>query len=274
MKRALIGVCNNVTRNMPKIKVWADSFKAVCLNDDVLLLTVDATEAEVDKLINELDISVFNFQYGGPLSINDIRLKIMEMCLAGLDYDFLIATDVFDVIFQANPFTKLEMNKYDIFVSGEGIYVREEPWNADVIGKCFPDKLAKCLDKEVICSGVIAGNRKALCDLYKMMYETTIGSLPNHEIRDQAALIVLIADEKIPNLKVLNLNDTWAVHCAVAGPTNFFIDWGFREMLKKNNYSAPYLLGDTILINNTKVDIVHQFNRIQQWYDTLTKKYE
>lgn len=274
MKKALIGVCNNVTCNLPKIKVWANSFKAVCPTDDVLLLTVSATEAEISKLKNELGISVFDFQYDGPLSINDVRLKIMEMCLDNIDYDFLIATDVFDVIFQANPFTKLEVDKYDIFVSGEGIYVREEPWNADVISKCFPDKLAKCLDKEVICSGVIAGNRKALCDLYKMMYETTINSLPNHEIRDQAALIVLIAEEKIPNIKILNLNDTWAVHCAVAGPTNFFIDWGFREMLKKNNYSAPYLFGDTARINNVKVDIVHQFNRIQQWYETLTKKYE
>ena len=37
MKRALLGVANNLKNNIQKVTLWSKSFKEVCPNDEVIL---------------------------------------------------------------------------------------------------------------------------------------------------------------------------------------------------------------------------------------------
>jgi hypothetical protein len=150
-----------------------------------------------------------------------------------------------------------------VFVSGEGVNVFQEPWNFDVIKKILPEYLNIASNSEVINSGVIGGKRKSLITLYEKMYDLCENSLNDHNIKDQAALIVLLSKEEIENVKVFNLDEGWAVHCAVAGPTQFFEIWGFKQNLK---YGIPKMINGFVCTSNgLKYDIVHQFNRIPEW---------
>ena len=117
------------------------------------------------------------------------------------DIELFLITDVFDVVFQSDPFIKMDLN-YDIFVGSEGLKLIQEPWNADVINKVFPEYFGKCLNQDIICSGVIGGKREPLIDLYDEMFTMCENSLNGHNIKDQAALIIMIYNNQINNLKI------------------------------------------------------------------------
>jgi hypothetical protein len=206
--------------------------------------------------------------------INNTRLKHTAEYLENSTIDVFMVTDVFDVIFQADPFVKMDFDNYDIFVSGEGVLVSEEPWNSDVLNKCYPEEMEKCRPFEVVCSGVIAGKRGPLISMLQQMHELCETGINNHNIRDQAALIVLLVNNKIPNVKIFNLSDGWAMHCAVAGPTNFFEAWGFKGTIDAR-YGIPQLIDNIICTRDGNVyDIVHQFNRIPEWHEIVVAAYE
>jgi hypothetical protein len=269
MKKALIGLSNNILTNINKIKVWSKSFKQYS-DGDIILLCANTNKLEMD-LCKSLGIITV------PVLVNDInyinhkRLLITKEVLETYKYDVCIITDVFDVVFQSDPFKKLDFENFDIFVSGEGVNVNQEPWNSDNINKLFPQHFNACVNTEIINSGVIAGKRLSLIKLLDMMYNLCQESNNNHNIKDQAALIVLVSLNLIPNLKIFNLDDGWAMHCAVAGPTQFFDAWGFRNNLK---YGIPQLINKTICTKTGDVfDIVHQFNRIDKWNEILTNEY-
>ena len=48
MKKALLGVSNNINEHISKIKVWSDSFKKF-VDGDVILLCTNSTEDELKK---------------------------------------------------------------------------------------------------------------------------------------------------------------------------------------------------------------------------------
>ena len=50
MKKALAGVSNNVTKNIDKIKVWANSFKKHVKDGKVVLIAADMTDEDRNVL--------------------------------------------------------------------------------------------------------------------------------------------------------------------------------------------------------------------------------
>jgi hypothetical protein len=269
MKKALLGLANNISSNIEKIKLWSQSFKKYCDHDVVLLLAnADNHEIELCRNIGIVPVCVSVPDVG---HINHKRLEHTANFLQNSDIDLCIITDVFDVAFQGDPFSKLDINNYDIFVSGEGVNVNNEPWNFHNIKDLFPNELSNCLNKEVICSGIIAGKKDALVELYNKMFNLCENSTNKHNIQDQAALMVLIYKNDVSRLKVFNLDDGWAMHCAVAGPTQFFDSWGFRNNLK---YTIPQLNNNKVYTGKGLIfDMVHQFNRIPEWHNIIKNEY-
>ena len=269
MKTALMGLSNNVADNIIKIKTWATSFKHVS-EGDVILLCDNSTPEDL-KLCVDLGIIPVQVTINDLLYINHERLKHTYEYLKTSDIDLFIITDVFDVVFQGNPFEKLDTANYDVFVSGEGVTVDEEPWNSDNINKIFPQHHLICKSTEVINSGIIAGKRTALVKLIQEMYQLCETGSNAHNIKDQAALIVMVSKNEIEHLKIFNLDDGWAMHCAVAGPTRFFQEWGFHEKIK---YGIPKMVNN-IVVNkyDIRYDMVHQFNRVPEWHKIIKEKY-
>ena len=135
----------------------------------------------------------------------------------------------------------------------------------DVLVKSFPEDVSFLQDKEIICSGVIAGKPLYVANLLGLMWMKCVLS-EGHDIRDQAALNILHYEKENPcfpreRTKLYSINDNWCLHCAVGGPTQFFDIWGFKNILIKR-YKVP---------EYKDYAIVHQFNRISTWEKQLQK---
>lgn len=269
MKKTLIGLCNNVCNNKEKIKLWSKSFKKFSDGDVVLL---GANMSDKDKVAcEELKIYYQPVEIGRERQINHKRLEHIKNWIEKSNADLILSTDVFDVVFQGDPFKKLDTENFDFFTGGEGVDVNQEPWNWENITTLFSDEVSKCIGKEIICSGVMAGKRDAMISVYDRMFELCEKSPDNHDIKDQAALIVMIVNNEIPNLKIFNLDDGWVVHCGVAGPTQFFKKWGFKNNLK---YGIPKMEnGNVCTSEGSPFDMVHQFNRVLEWDKIIKQNY-
>lgn len=268
MKKALLGLANNIEKNKEKINLWSKSFRKVS-NADIVLIAANTTDEDIE-VCEELNIKYESVIIEDTEYINHKRLEHTKNYLQKKEHGLYIVTDVFDVIFQSDPFSRLDVETYDIFVSGEGVNVNQEPWNYDNIKKIFPQEIEKCSDKEVICSGIIAGKVDSLIQLYEKMYYLCEIGTNDHNIKDQAALNVIIANNFIDKIKIFNLDDAWAMHCAVSGPTDFFISWGFKNSIK---YGIPKMIDGIVFTGDDKpYDMVHQYNRVPDWEEAIKNK--
>jgi hypothetical protein len=269
MKKILVGLSNNIASNKDKVRLWSESFKRHS-DGDVVLIAANMND-EDKYACDELGVDFKSVEISDTFYINHKRIECIREWIKNSDADIILSTDVFDVAFQNDPFKKMDLSNFDFFVGGEGVNVNQEPWNSNNISCLFQDQFQKCADKEVICSGVMAGKKSALLNVYDRMFELCENSPNHHNIKDQAALIVMIANNEIPKIKIFNLDDGWAVHCAVAGPTQFFEGWGFKDSLK---YGIPKMIdGEICTAVGVPFDIVHQFNRTPEWHQQIKEKY-
>lgn len=275
MSNTLVGLSNHINEHFHKIATWAKSFMFYCPEGRVVLICANATEEEIQRC-KDIGIEVISVKVEDERTINHQRLYPIKNFLESeppSDNLYLI-TDVFDVVFQRDPFEQWNLQEYDVFVSEEGIDVHEEPWNFSNISGLFPNDFNLCLHHPIICSGVIGGKRDALISLYdRMFYMCEHESTDAHNIKDQAALIVLLARNEIPRVQIFKLKDAWTVHCAVAGPTQFFESWGFKNKLERTQTPIPYMEECLVKSDGKPFAIVHQFNRIPEWNSVLTKPY-
>lgn len=273
MKKNLIGLCNNLSVNLTKAKIWARSFQKHCPDGLVTLLCANATPEELQSCL-DLGINAVNVDVHDHGTINHQRVLYIKNYLQShfSDDDVFLSTDVFDVVFQKDPFEKFDLNQYDIFVSEEGVKVHEEPWNFRNISALFPQDLESCLYFPVINSGVIGGKRNALIDLYERLYALCESSTIE-TIRDQAGLHVMLAKNQVEKVKIFKVKEAWAVHCAIAGPTPFFESWGFKDKMIASETPIPVLEEDGIVkVNGETVCLVHQYNRCW-WSERLPNEY-
>lgn len=267
MSNVLVGCVNNVSQHIDKIKVWAKSFGEVS-GDDIVLIVINPTDSEIAYL-KELNVSVAPYRLQHNETVNNVRLQLEWETIQSFNADYVLVTDVFDVMFQDNPFTKI-IGK-DIVVGWEGVKHSEEPWNMDVLQKSYPHKTNDLRNLFISCSGVIGGKKDKIVELLKMMDKMTMGK-GGHDIRDQAALNIIIEEQHF-NITTLNPSDGWVLHCAVGGPTQFYKDWGFQQHMKER-FGEAKMLDGVVTTEDFKIyDIVHQFNRIEEWNKDLTTRY-
>lgn len=272
MKKVLTGVSNNVTNNIHKIKVWANSFKKHVNGGEVILIGADMN-AEDRNVLNLNGIKFHAIESDPGLTINDSRLIHTANWIENSPYDLFMVTDVFDVCFQADPFEMLELDKYDFFAASEGVLHDEEPWNMDVMNKAFPEYVNFIRQYEVVCSGVMGGKKDSLVKTLRMQQHLVDSSLNGCDIRDQAAFNILIYKNLIDNCKIFKPNEGWAVHCALSGPTFQHIEWGLGKAIDKR-YGLPKLQGNVLVDSNNAVyKIAHQYNRLPEWNEKIIEQY-
>lgn len=269
MRKALVGVANNLNSNIQKVTLWSKSFRQVS-DGEIILLLANGSEDDV-QICNSLGIKSYLVSIEDTWFFNHKRLEHTFNFLKNTDIELFIITDVFDVVFQGDPFESMDLENYDVFVSGEGVDVNQEPWNFDTISRIFPQYRDYCIGKEIVNSGIIGGKRDALVSLYDKMFSLCEEGTNEHNIKDQAALIVLISMNKVDRIKVFNLDDGWAMHCAVSGPTQFFESWGFKNNIK---YGIPQMIDNTICTSKgSPFRMAHQFNRVPDWHNMINSKY-
>jgi len=115
MKKALLGLSNNISQHKEKIRLWSESFRTYS-DGDVILLAANATEDDIQTCV-DLNIKYEIVTVENTWFINHKRLEHTLNYLKTSDIDLFIITDVFDVMFQGDPFNKLDTINYDLFVS-------------------------------------------------------------------------------------------------------------------------------------------------------------
>ena len=113
MRKLLLGTANNITENINKVKLWHNSFKKVC-DGDVMLIVPGLTDEDI-KLLGNIPHTGVKPPEGE--TVNNDRLIHQEQYLKLHlnNYDVVLVTDVFDVAFLKDPFTKMDFNNYNIF---------------------------------------------------------------------------------------------------------------------------------------------------------------
>lgn len=269
MTKVLTGVSNNVAKNIDKIKVWANSFKKHT-NGDVVLIAANTTNE--DRNVLRLNgIKFHEVTTDSTLTINDSRLNHIADWIETSQYDLFMVTDVFDVCFQADPFEMFDHHGF--YAASEGVLHCEEPWNMDVMRKAFPDYAEFIKLHEVVCSGVMGGRKNDLVNILRMQQKLVNEALNGHDIRDQAALNILIYKNLIANYRIFKPHEGWAIHCSLSGPTFQHIEWGLGKTIDRR-YGLPHLEADKLVDSKGKIyKIAHQYNRIPEWNEKIIAQY-
>lgn len=274
----LIGVTKNC--EVDRLAVWANSAYQCLPNIKKILLCLDE---QVPSSIRKLELLNFNIIHIPSPPEKNIDIMKYERHNVIRDYllnnnepdDVILTTDTFDVCFQSNPFDWYSKNRSnDLLLGSEGITIENEHWNRGVISKSFRAHIDEIVKNDVFCAGVIMGRASVICDLMLMIYNfTKFIKSEDSEGVDQAALNVLLGTEYFnQKLQVTTTSENFVVHCAVSGPTELFIPWGFKKNYK---YDLPSFDGNNV-VNKDSVPycIVHQYNRVKEWDKFFVEKYK
>jgi hypothetical protein len=256
------------------LKPWVQSINDSGFEGDKVLIAINTTEEMCQDITNE----GFNV-----ISVTDKEQKLRVHMLRFIhvydflkkhadDYRYVITTDVRDVIFQSNPSTFMQNyfhKDLKLIAQSEAIRIKDETWNRDNIiknfGKFFYEDIK---DKEVLNVGIIAGLSHSVKDLCFFLFQMSLNR-PDW-VADQAAYNMICNFSPFKDvIEVLRLKDAWALNAHVTSKPDQTEEFG------------PYLLEERPkmidgVIYNSKGDpfvIIHQYDRVPEWMEHFSKKY-
>ena len=291
MKTAIVTAAKGYTVN--DVKTWVESLKKSGFSGSKFVILYEPSD-EIAEYFKENDFNVLIGTDDGLTHIATQRFRDYVNLLNnehGKDIDFVIHTDIRDVIFQKDPekWLKDNIGSYHIIASGESITYRHEDWNGDGVqshyGKEVFDEL---IDEETLCSGVIAGRREAFVKLCQTVYELAFFSNDPNGFADQHFYNVAIRKVFLDITKIVSSNEGWNLNCgtSVAIPYNS-PDWSTGPRTVYNSYERfrkgsyiENMIHPIPTIQNGRVTnqaceeycIVHQYDRYEPWKEELLQE--
>ena len=272
----LIGTIKHCERE--RVDAWATSASIFCKTAKKILLCLDATVPE--SLFDLIDLGFEIVHKPTPPQTNiDImkfeRHYVTQKYLESIEERdaTVLVTDTLDVIFQADPFEWYRTNKTGkLLLGSEGIEIQRESWNHGIISKQFSHYVEDIKTNDVFCAGVVMGEIDLVQELMFYIFNFTKNTKSEEsEGIDQAALQVILKSKFFKdNLQATNTSESFVVHCAVAGPTEQFVDWGFQRNYK---YDLPRF-ENNVVVNKDNIPycLVHQYNRVREWDKALKNR--
>lgn len=277
-KNLILGVFCKYT--LDNIKLWCDSASLIHGADKVLIQLDTNDKDNIRRYCEQRDVRIV-YKKIEPGGVHNVRLKVAWEFLQETKhkYDIVCWCDVNDVVFQADPFPLvaqlMETHNKSLVVGSEGLDIQNEPWNGHNIQSCFPHLIQHVVKQEVHNSGVMFGKHDHLKDFLLLLYECC-KNITTHDIRDQAALNILISNALIKDhIHIVNSNTPLMIHCAVSCPTELFVSWGFHKAYK---YAFPVFQRDKCQLVCPPADyqpfsVVHQYNRMPEWKQPMSLKW-
>jgi hypothetical protein len=283
MKDAVIGCITNYT--FDKIKNFVNSIEQSSFDGYKVMIVYNVPKNTVDELMNKGWI-ILSFNYDEKVEWYFYKENFRIMCDRQLHYyeainqlqsefgnlRYVIALDPKDVIFQSNPSDWLEKNigNKKINVGCESVRYKDETWGSSNLVESFGESMyERCKDNLIFNCGTLAGDWKTMSELFLNIYTMCIGS-PN-QTPDQAALNILLSMDVYKNITNFAMSeDGWA--CQAGTTIDERLLQHHRDKLVE---PAPIMDGD-IVKTSTGIPfaIVHQYDRIPEWNEIITKKYE
>jgi len=204
---------------------------------------------------------------------------LLEKLPANQKPEFVITTDVRDVVFQKDPFTSLRdyarSHPFLGFIAAsESMRYQDEPWgNRNLLETFGPFVHGKYMNCEMYNVGVLAGTRQAIQELSQTIFEMSHGR--KIKIVDQAVFNFII-NQKIFSSNILKLPSEagWAAQLGTTGDTKMAAVFAPLLMepspiLKQVGQSHKVFTSD----GSTEFSIVHQYERIPAWRLLLEEQY-
>lgn len=186
-------------------------------------------------------------------------------------YEYVVSTDVKDVVFQQDPFAWLQGKLGDkkLVAGSEALRYKHEPWGDDNLRSTYGGYVYEHFKDNVIYNvGTLGGLSEYMRDLFFNLFFNSL-SRPI-SIVDQAVFNVLIQTKPYADSVLFaEQRDGWACQAGtVADPTKMHY---FRPNLLE---PEPNWHGGAVLTNDNKLFvIVHQYDRVPEWKQFYDTKY-
>jgi hypothetical protein len=289
--------------NFDKIETWLNSLQRSGYNGNIALVAYNMSAETVNKLSNRGIQYIFGFERdsAGNFVYNNKAFSIMIERFIHMwyfiknmqeDTEYVITTDVRDVVFQTNPSTWLRSmtDKKSVFVATENLVYEQEPWGRNNLLNSFGQLMYDHLkDRPIYCAGVIAGKKQAMLDLFLNVFLLS-KSAPAHVVGgggpDQAALNITIGLEQFAKtIGFMCPENDFAIHAGTTleaiksgsgdiGAT-YLRDPSVLETYARNLLFAEPIMKDGLVCNKDGKPycIVHQYDRVNSWRDLIDRKY-
>lgn len=196
--------------------------------------------------------------------LNEINIEI---------YEWVIFTDVKDVIFQTNPsvWLKNNMTTHNFVAASESLLYKDEDWAIHNMKESFGYEIYEWMSNKCIYNaGTIAGKINFIKDLFLINYIISLAGKSHNP--DQASLNILLATSLLSNsIKFANNKDAWACQLGTTMDPN-----KINKYSKKLIESPPIIKNDILLVNDNDVEycIVHQYDRVPKLKQKLDEIYK
>ena len=274
MKNLIIGGYTNYQYDL--IKPWVKSIGEVCdpKTTDKVMVVGNTTQEAIDALTADGWILV-PMAEGQPHVVRFFSIFDYLKDNWG-KYEFVVTTDVRDVIFQADPFQYLKEELgalgmgFGLVCGSESIQYKNEPWGDENLLQCYGPYIHQLYrDREIYNVGVLGGRSEYVKDLVLNIAINSVNRpIP---IVDQAVFNMLMNTQPYQDTVFFaRQENAWACQAGtVADP-------------RRMDEFRPHLLepepvwkdGKVYTWNGALFTIVHQYDRVPEWNKVIQERYK
>lgn len=276
MNNLVIGAVYNLTWD--QCRVWVNSLNESGYTGDKLLVSFGNNPPLFEKL-RENGVMVAPFESltaAHNVCVSRFAAYHAILTTAKKKYDWVIATDVTDVVFQKNPIDFIkEMcdNGENHIASSENLKYNQEVWGKNNLILSFgEDQFAYMYFDTIYNAGVIAATHDRMVDICNITFQLSMARL-QHVFGgggpDQAAYNVMLKASSFNEHTFFANHDTaWACQCGTT------IDPSKPEYAKIGIDPVPLFNGvEVVNSRNSPYHIVHQYNRVPYLKEHFERKY-
>lgn len=272
------------------IRPWIESLSKCGYTGNVLAFKYDDNK-EVEEYLTSYGVSIYP---GVPNGLNHVATQRFADYAVALGnealnhIEYVLHTDIRDVIFQEDPteWIKNGLENHQILVSAEGTTYNHEDWNGDGLQKHFGKEMfEEFKNYETLCSGVIAGRKEAIAELFITIFEMSFFSGSPDGFNDQHFHNIAIRKvfKEITNCPPADAPWTANLGTLIAIPYSD-PNWSSTGRTPYNSYERfrkgtfvenmlvdlPQMIdGKVCTPNGIPYAIVHQYDRYQPWKESL-----
>jgi len=254
------------------ISPWINSLNSCGFKGDKVIIGIDASD-ELEKQITRAGVYCYKVKSTENKNRYIERFKhIADFLKIFQDsYDYIITTDIKDVIFQKNPeeWIRNNIKNNNIIASSESIKIKDENWNKYQIYAALGNEIGKFLENyEAQNIGILAGKIDSIFKISEYIYYQ--GLKCSNTNGDQPLFNYIIHNELKEKTLFANHDNGWSLNCGVAA-----CDRTEKEFKKHLLHNIPHIDSNNIIRNfkNEEICIIHQYDRNSLWKDNLLKKY-
>jgi hypothetical protein len=278
MKDLIIGGASNYDWSV--LKYWINSVNKSGFQGDKVLILMNC-DKDTAKKVNDAGFKIIAFQQdeqGNLTYPNTGRAPHVERFLHiynylySNEYRYVITTDVKDVVFQRNPIDYIEKNLTEdknLLLSSESMLYKDEPWGNQNLLETYGDMIHdRFKNNEIYNVGVVAGRGHAMRDLILSIFVATQGRpIP---ICDQSAFNFMISMSPYKETSLyLKSENAWACQLGTTADPSRIEQ--FRPLLLE---PEPKMVnGEVTTSEGNPYTIVHQYDRVPFWRETIEVKY-